>query len=215
MIGVAKSASDVTTIVTKTTNKELRKREVHLVDASSTEVTLTLWGKTAEDFDASAQPIVALKGVKLSDFGGRSLSTTQGTVMQVNPDMSEAHKLRGWFDNDGCSAQTNNISGVRGGGGGAGASNAWKSFAEVKLERLGNGEKPDYYTAKAMVAMINKERALYQACAQPDCNKKVVDQNNGVYRCEKCNVEKQEFKWRLMLSVRSRLFFISLCCLLD
>ena len=40
VIGVAKSASDVTTIVSKTTNKELRKREVHLVDATNTEVTL-------------------------------------------------------------------------------------------------------------------------------------------------------------------------------
>lgn len=48
------------------------------------QVNLTLWGKAAEDFDASTQPIVALKGVKLSDFGGRSLSTVSSTVMQVN-----------------------------------------------------------------------------------------------------------------------------------
>ena len=39
VIGVAKSASDVTTIVSKTTNRELRKREVHLVDATNTEVS--------------------------------------------------------------------------------------------------------------------------------------------------------------------------------
>lgn len=29
----------------------------------------------------------------------------------------------------------------------------------------------------------------------------VVDLNNGLYRCEKCNSESQNFKWRLMLSV--------------
>ena len=44
---------------------------------------MTLWGKTSEDFDASSQPIVALKGVKLSDFGGRSLGSLGSTVMQV------------------------------------------------------------------------------------------------------------------------------------
>ena len=38
MIGVAKSATDVSTIVSKNTQKELKKREVHLVDASNTEV---------------------------------------------------------------------------------------------------------------------------------------------------------------------------------
>lgn len=29
----------------------------------------------------------------------------------------------------------------------------------------------------------------------------VVDQNNGMYRCEKCQSEFQNFKWRVMLSV--------------
>jgi replication factor A1 len=44
---------------------------------------LTLWGKMGEEFDASSQPVVALKGVKLSDFGGRSLGTVSSTVVQV------------------------------------------------------------------------------------------------------------------------------------
>ena len=134
------------------------------------QVSLTLWGKQAEDFDASSQPVVALKGAKLSDFGGRSLSTMSATVLQVNPDILEAHKLRGWFDNVGCTAASMSISGQRGQGS---ANSAYKTFAEVKLENLGSGDKPDYYTVKALVALINKERALYQACPSQDCNKKV------------------------------------------
>ena len=147
-------------------------------------MNLTLWGKTAEDFDVSSQPILAMKGVKLSDYGGRSLGCVSSTVFQVNPDMPEAHKLRGWYDNVGISAQTTSISSGRGGAAGAGSGgSAWKTFQDVKLENLGNGEKPDYYTAKAMVAMINKERALYMACPTQDCNKKVsiyIDQLNLV-----------------------------------
>lgn len=85
--------------------------------------------------------------------------------------MPEAHKLRGWYDNIGSSAVTSSISTTRGQSGGAGG--AYKTFLEAKHENLGSGEKPDYYNVKAMVAMINKERALYMACPSDDCNKKV------------------------------------------
>lgn len=38
VIGVVKSANDVRVIVSKTTNKELRMREVQMVDSTNTEV---------------------------------------------------------------------------------------------------------------------------------------------------------------------------------
>ncbi len=85
--------------------------------------------------------------------------------------MPEAHKLRGWYDNHGSTATASSISMTRGPGSGGGGS--YKTFGEAKFENLGSGEKPDYYNVKAMVAMINKERALYMACPQDECNKKV------------------------------------------
>ena len=87
--------------------------------------------------------------------------------------MSEAHKLRGWFDNGGSSSAVSSISTSRGAGTGGGGS--YKTFGEAKLENLGNNDKPDYYNVKAMVAMINKERALYMACPTEQCNKKVTN----------------------------------------
>lgn len=41
---------------------------------------------------------------------------------------------------------------------------------------------------------------MYQACPQSDCNKKVVDQGNGSYRCEKCQKDYPDYKWRMILS---------------
>lgn len=41
---------------------------------------------------------------------------------------------------------------------------------------------------------------MYQACPTAECNKKVVDQGNGLYRCEKCNREFPNYKWRMILS---------------
>lgn len=50
----------------------------------------------AEKFDGSEQPVVAIKGARLSDFGGRSLSTLFSSTVMVNPDIPEAIKLRAW-----------------------------------------------------------------------------------------------------------------------
>lgn len=60
----------------------------------------------------------------------------------------------------------------------------------------------DYFTCIATIVFLRKENCLYQACPSQDCNKKVVDQQNGMFRCEKCDKEFPNFKYRLILSVR-------------
>lgn len=45
IMAVVKSTSDATTIVAKATNRELKKRDICLVDDSKCAVTCTLWGK--------------------------------------------------------------------------------------------------------------------------------------------------------------------------
>lgn len=60
----------------------------------------------------------------------------------------------------------------------------------------------DYFTCIATIVFLRKENCLYQACPSQDCNKKVVDQQNGMFRCEKCDREFPNFKYRLILSVR-------------
>lgn len=50
----------------------------------------------AEKFDGSEHPVVAIKGARLSDFGGRSLSALFSSTVMVNPDLPEAFRLRAW-----------------------------------------------------------------------------------------------------------------------
>jgi replication factor A1 len=66
------------------------------VDRSGQSVRLTLWGKQAENFEHNDEPVIAFKGVKVGDFGGRSLSMFSNATMSVNPDIPDAHALRGW-----------------------------------------------------------------------------------------------------------------------
>lgn len=75
------------------------------------------------------------------------------------------------------------------------------SFHEMKAKNLPSGDQIHYLQCKAVVHMVKNTNALYKACPQQDCNKKVVDNENGVYRCEKCNSDFSEFKWRLLLNV--------------
>jgi replication factor A1 len=46
------------------------KRDLTLVDQSGTAVKLTLWGNQAENFNGHGNPILALKGLRVSDYGG-------------------------------------------------------------------------------------------------------------------------------------------------
>lgn len=197
VIGVCKSVDEVTRLTTKT-NREVSKRTLNLMDMSGKVVSVTLWGEEAEKFDGAGQPIVAIKAAKLSDFGGRSLSASFSSTLMINPDIPEAYKLRGWYDKEGHAVDGQSLTEMRGSGGGGNAN--WKSLSDVKSEHLGHGDKADYYTCIATIVYLRKENCLYQACPSQDCNKKVVDQQNGMYRCEKCDKEFPNFKYRLILS---------------
>lgn len=129
IIGVCKSATELQTFTSKSSGKELKKVEVTLVDASNftvslnkyiickhikyvvSKVALTLWGSEAESFNGSTNPVVLVKGAKLGEFGGgKNISTGFGCTLKINPNLPEAHKLRGWFDNGGSSSEGVNLS---------------------------------------------------------------------------------------------------------
>jgi len=199
-MGIVKSVGEETNLVSRA-GKELIKREITLVDRSATEVLLTLWGTTATNFDGAGFPVVAAKGVKVSDYNGVTLS---GGDILINPDMDLAHELKGWWDNEGSSQSTSSITvqGMRSGGDGGVA----KTLGEVKQENLGYGsDKGEYYSTTATITFFSKDKALYKACGKDvdgrQCNKKVVENGDGTYRCEKCSEEKPTFVWRLMLQM--------------
>ncbi|KAK8858497.1 hypothetical protein IAR55_002724 [Kwoniella newhampshirensis] len=192
VIGVVREVNELGSVTSKATNKPFAKRDIQLVDQSGQAVRLTLWGKQAETFSADDQPVIAFKGVKVGDFGGRSLSMFSSATLSVNPDIPEAHSLRGWFDAEGRNKQftayTNSAvnSGAAGGAQGVRPAEI-KTIGQAKDEQLGMSDKTDYFTTAATIAFVKQETFSYPACANPDgCNKKVVDEGSG-WRCEKCD----------------------------
>ncbi|KAJ8722019.1 hypothetical protein PYW08_004421 [Mythimna loreyi] len=199
IVGVCKSAADVQELTARSTGKLLKKRELTLVDNSGGAVVLTLWGKEAENFDGNSNPVVAVKGARLSEFNGsKSLSCLASSMIRLNPDLPEAHKLRGWYDNGGADMEIVNISARAGGY--TGGSNEWITFADAEARQLGSGDKGDYFSLLGVLTFTFADNAVYKACPQEQCNKKLVDQENGLYRCEKCNREYPNYKYRLLLA---------------
>lgn len=201
VIGVCKEAGDVQTFTARATGRELKKRELTLVDKSDASVTLTLWGLDAENFNAAyQQPVVLIKSARVSEFnGGKTITVGNGSTFKINPDIVEGHKLRGWFDNGGGENITTSVSARTGAG--SNFSTEWLTFQEAKAKGLGEGDRPDYFQLRGLIHLIRGNNAIYKACPQPECSKKVLEQDNGQYRCEKCNAEFPNFKYRLMLSV--------------
>jgi len=201
IIGVCKSHNELISFMTRA-GKELIKREIVLVDTSETEVLLTLWGDTATKFSAIGNPVVAAKGAKVSDFNGVTLS---GMDILVNPDMDIAHELKGWWENEGQNSRTTSIS-VQGQRSNQGPGVNTKTIGEVNLEKLGSGsERGEYYSIVATVLFFSKDRALYKACIEDNngkaCNRKIMDNGDGTYRCEKCAKDNNSFKWRITMQL--------------
>jgi hypothetical protein len=64
-------------------------------------------------------PVVAVKGARVGDFNGKTLSSISGTQVVLDPhDVQEAARLRHWYDNGGAAAVVAPMSEARGAGGG-------------------------------------------------------------------------------------------------
>ncbi|TLS24224.1 hypothetical protein PpBr36_08460 [Pyricularia pennisetigena] len=199
VVGVLKDVGEVSQITSKSSGKFFDKRELTLVDDSGYSVRMTIWGKTAQNFDAKPESVVAFKGAKVGDFGGRSLSLLSSGTMTVDPDIPEAHRLKGWFDSSGRNDNfsTFNSSSVAGA---TGRQDQILTIHRVKEDNLGMDDVA-YFALKATVVYIRQENFAYPSCLNEGCSKKVTDLGDGSWRCEKCDVNHPRPEYRYIMSV--------------
>jgi replication factor A1 len=205
VIGVLKEVQEVSQIQAKSTGKDYEKRELVLVDDTGYSVRVTIWGKTAVSFDAQPESIVAFKGMRVGDYGGRSLSLLSSGTMTVDPDISEAHRLKGWFDAAGRGDNFASHSGMASLGAASGRTNPTKCISQIKEENLGtDGDEYFNLQATVMYIMSSPTPFAYPACRTDKCNKKVVDLGDGSgWRCEKCEVTHERPQYRYIMTVNA------------
>ena len=148
------------------------------------------------------ESVIAFKGVKVSDFNGRSLSLLSSGSMTVDPDIDDAHKLKGWYDAQGRNDTFSSHAGMSGSVGAAGGrSDPFKTILQVKEENLGMTENTDYFTVKATIIYVKQDTVSYPACLSEGCNKKVIEVEPGQWRCERCDKTHPKPEHRYIMSI--------------
>jgi replication factor A1 len=172
---VVRSVGEVSTIVAKASQKELKKREVIIADESGAEISLTLWNKEAEECTWNEGTVIILKNARVSEYNSRSLSTSFDGTTLVNPDMDITRRLQSWY----ASSNKGSFNSMTTAGG--------KGDSTIKLLIQGEAEAENnpngiYLTAKVTVITVGKLKS-YEACPHEACKKKLMDMNNGYFRC--------------------------------
>lgn len=204
VIGVLKEVRDKQEIVARSTGKPFDKREVSIVDDTGFAVTVALWNKHAREFSLTPGAVVAFKGARVQDYGGKSLSLIPAATIVANPDIPEAYKLKGWYDSQGSNQNFTSLRQTASANVSLTSKEAIgtrKTVKQVQDEKLGFSEKPDYFNLKATVTFVKTDNFSYPACKNEGCNRKVIEQADGTWRCEKCNASFPEPNYRYILTV--------------
>lgn len=128
------------------------------------------------------------------------MGTIGTSQLFIQPDFPEAQSLKGWFENEGkntpsvpISRETMTMA----------RTDVRKMISQIKDERLGTSEKPDYISVSATVIYIKPENFYYTACpimaGDRQCNKKVINNGDGTWRCDKCDQTMGECDYRYIL----------------
>ncbi|KAG8375200.1 hypothetical protein BUALT_Bualt10G0075700 [Buddleja alternifolia] len=209
VIGVVSSISPSSSIMRKN-GTETQKRTLQLKDTSGRSVELTLWGsfcnaegQTLQNMcDSGVFPVLAVKSGRVNDFNGKSVGTLSTSQLFIEPDFPEAQKLKTWFENEGKSTPAISISResnmVR--------TDVRKTISQIKDEKLGTSEKPDWITVSATLTFIKVDNFCYTACpimiGDRQCNKKVTNNGDGKWRCDKCDQLVDECDYRYILQMQ-------------
>eukprot|EP00920_Eleutheroschizon_duboscqi_P005979 GHVT01013942.1.p1 GENE.GHVT01013942.1~~GHVT01013942.1.p1 ORF type:complete len:647 (+),score=83.02 GHVT01013942.1:111-2051(+) len=176
------------------------KQDISLVDETCASISVTLWGKKAEEISeqqVAANPFVGFLNVMVSEFNGRSLSSGDATRIILNPaERAETRErtiaLQNWWAQAGPQAQFANLSmgrGLRG-------PQEYKTILDIQTEapKLPSTQmetKGAYFTVRATVVTVNRDRFSWPAC--PTCKKKMEETPHGVGSTWRCSICDRDF----------------------
>ncbi|KAL9177359.1 hypothetical protein ABFS82_01G053300 [Erythranthe guttata] len=209
VIAIVTSISPSSSIMRKN-GMETQKRTLQLKDMSGRSVELTLWGnfcnaegQTLQGMcDSGVFPVLAVKSGRVNEFNGKSVGTISTSQLFVEPDFPEAQKLKAWFNTEGKSTPAISLSResnvVR--------ADVRKTISQIKDEKLGTSEKPDWITVSATLTFVKVDNFCYTACplmiGERQCSKKVTNNGDGKWRCERCDQVVDECDYRYILQMQ-------------
>lgn len=217
IIGVVSSISPAASLMRKN-GTQTQKRTLHLKDMSSCSIEVTLWGnfcnaegQTLQNMcDSGLFPVLAVKSGRVNDFNGKSIGTISSCQLFIEPDFPDARRLKEWYDKEGKTTPSVSISREAVG---IGNVDVHKTISQIKDEKLGTSEKPDWITVTATIPLVKNENFCYAACplmiSERQCNKKVTDNGDGKWRCDRCdqNIDECDYRYILQLKLQDHTGF--------
>nr|GEW81049.1 replication protein A 70 kDa DNA-binding subunit A-like [Tanacetum cinerariifolium] len=190
-------------IIKKKDGTETQKRNLCVKDMSGRSVDVTLWGnfcntdgQTLQNMcDSGRFPVLAIKSARVGEYNGKNLGTISTSKLFIDPDFPEAHSIKVWFDNGGNNLPSVSLSREN--------TDVRKTVSQIKEEKLGTSEKADWITVSGNVCFLKVDSFYYTACPlminDRKCNKKVTNNGDGKWRCERCDKDIDECDYRYIL----------------
>ncbi|XP_024018543.1 replication protein A 70 kDa DNA-binding subunit A [Morus notabilis] len=210
LIGIVSYISPAGSIMRKN-GTETQKRTLQLRDMSGCSVEFSLWGSFCNEegqtlqnmCDSGVFPVLAVKSGRINDFNGKSVGTISSSQLLIEPDFPEARKLKEWFATIGRNTPSVSISKETGS---VGKADIRKTISQIKDEKLGTSDKPDWITVCATITFIKVDNFCYTACPEKigdrQCNKKVTNNGDGKWRCDRCDKSVEECEYRYILQLQ-------------
>lgn len=197
VLAVVTQVGELGAVRRKSDNAEIQRRDVTLLDETKRTVSLTLWNALAveqgEQLANMTAPIVAVRGLRVTDYNGVSLSTVARSELFVEPAAADVAEkvaaLRAWYDAEGATAETTaagaGLASARGAAGDGPNAARRTTLAAMLPEALPPATaKPEMGVVCATAVLIKPDQPMYYAaCPEEGNNKKVVEEN-GKWYCE-------------------------------
>ncbi|XP_025017685.1 replication protein A 70 kDa DNA-binding subunit-like [Tetranychus urticae] len=149
------------------------RRSILLLDDSATEIRVTIWNLSLEDFNPPVGSVLVLRGARLvRQFCGRILSVSASATVEINPDIPEVYSLLDWYNTNGDTVSSTSLS--RG---------FFGDFSPISSLPSSLQADQIIYT-NLEVSIVSGSGHIYKA--HTDCGKKVKIYKRNVPVCEGC-----------------------------
>eukprot|EP01117_Protostelium_nocturnum_P002193 TRINITY_DN12830_c0_g1_i1.p1 TRINITY_DN12830_c0_g1~~TRINITY_DN12830_c0_g1_i1.p1 ORF type:complete len:602 (+),score=160.10 TRINITY_DN12830_c0_g1_i1:61-1806(+) len=208
VLAIVKETGDVTSQTSKKTNREMRKRNITILDGNSVTISLTLWDDKADypGWAVGDHPVLAIKGCRISEYNGKTLSLPKNARMEIDPPLDAAYILRNWYESQGGEIKTKDLSSV--------SNQKWggeKSSFNYTKANIADITAPGYYEIKAYIVSISDKSPFYPSCKE--CKRKVEVDSNGDWFCNSCDAKRDcvyNYTLRFMVSDQTSHKFVSI-----
>ncbi|CAF2271482.1 unnamed protein product [Rotaria magnacalcarata] len=195
IIGLVSSIDECKFFYNKYKQKYCVKRDIMITDEKAS-IILTLWEKQAEAFSNTPCSIIGIKGAKICDFRGKSLSSIDSTVIRSNlPKINRTIQLEALrqssFENLNLASLTTMTQ----------VKSSVATIEEVLAAEvdLMQHKSTEYFYVRGYCNVIDQDDAIYMCCPVEKCCKKLDDLESGSFFCKKCRTEQHAFKWAYAL----------------